>query len=71
MSNKPIAHQLYLVFCWHRSSWYWRWNGNDNDPLADILLDQETIDGEQFREIVAAYIQLPPKQQKLMVAQLS
>ncbi|TVQ59340.1 MAG: ATP-dependent zinc metalloprotease FtsH [Spirulina sp. DLM2.Bin59] len=41
------------------------------DRLADILLDQETIDGEQFREIVAEYTQLPPKQQKLMVAQLS
>ncbi len=41
------------------------------DRLADILLDQETIDGEQFREIVAEYTQLPAKQQKLMVAQLS
>ena len=32
------------------------------DRLVDILLDSETIEGEQFREIVAEYTQLPEKQ---------
>ena len=32
------------------------------DELADLLLDQETIEGEQFRKIVAQYIELPEKQ---------
>ena len=31
------------------------------DRLVDILLDVETIDGEQFRKIVAEYTQLPEK----------
>ncbi|MCL1474079.1 ATP-dependent zinc metalloprotease FtsH [Argonema antarcticum] len=29
------------------------------DRLVDLLIDQETIDGEQFRKIVAEYIPLP------------
>ncbi len=32
------------------------------DHLVDLLLDQETIEGEQFRQIVAEYTQLPEKQ---------
>lgn len=32
------------------------------DRLVDILLDQETIEGDQFRQIVAEYTQLPEKQ---------
>jgi cell division protease FtsH len=32
------------------------------DELADLLLDQETIEGEQFRKIVAQYTELPEKQ---------
>lgn len=31
------------------------------DYLVDVLLDQETIEGEQFREIVAKYTKLPEK----------
>jgi cell division protease FtsH len=31
------------------------------DYLVDVLLDQETIEGEQFREIVAKYTRLPEK----------
>ncbi|WP_228060615.1 MULTISPECIES: ATP-dependent zinc metalloprotease FtsH [unclassified Coleofasciculus] len=32
------------------------------DRLVDNLLDQETIEGDQFRKIVAQYTQLPEKQ---------
>ena len=32
------------------------------DKLVDILLSQETIEGEQFRKIVAEYTKLPEKQ---------
>ncbi|MGH7999528.1 MAG: cell division protein FtsH, partial [Brasilonema sp.] len=33
------------------------------DRLVDLLVEQETIEGEQFRKIVAEYTQLPAKQQ--------
>jgi cell division protease FtsH len=36
------------------------------DRLVDLLSDQETIEGEQFRQIVAKYTQLP--EQKLAVS---
>ncbi len=32
------------------------------DRLVDLLIEQETIEGEQFRKIVAEYTQLPEKQ---------
>ncbi|MDJ0796222.1 MAG: ATP-dependent zinc metalloprotease FtsH [Calothrix sp. MO_167.B12] len=32
------------------------------DKLVDILVEQETIEGEQFRSIVAEYTQVPEKQ---------
>ncbi|ELS33977.1 MULTISPECIES: ATP-dependent zinc metalloprotease FtsH [Pseudanabaena] len=32
------------------------------DRLVDILLDVETLDGEEFRKIVAEYTQIPEKQ---------
>ncbi len=32
------------------------------DRLVDILLERETIDGEEFRRIAAEYTTLPPKQ---------
>ena len=37
------------------------------DQLADLLLDQETIEGEQFRKIVAQYTELPEKQMATQV----
>ncbi|PSP18067.1 MAG: cell division protein FtsH [Cyanobacteria bacterium QS_8_64_29] len=35
------------------------------DDLVDILIYEETIDGERFRQIVAAYTQLPARQKQL------
>ncbi|BDA75429.1 FtsH peptidase homologue, chloroplast. Metallo peptidase. MEROPS family M41 [Calothrix sp. PCC 7716] len=32
------------------------------DRLVDLLIEQETIEGEQFRQIVAEYTQLPEKE---------
>jgi cell division protease FtsH len=32
------------------------------DQMVDLLLDQETIEGEQFRKIVAQFVDLPEKQ---------
>ena len=32
------------------------------DHLVDVLLEQETIDGEQFRQIVGQFTTLPEKQ---------
>jgi cell division protease FtsH len=32
------------------------------DEIVDLLLDQETIEGEQFRKLVAEYTDLPEKQ---------
>ena len=32
------------------------------DKLVEILVEQETIEGEQFRNIVSGYTQLPEKQ---------
>jgi cell division protease FtsH len=36
------------------------------DRLVDILLEAETLDGEEFRKIVAQYTQLPEKQTALL-----
>lgn len=36
------------------------------DRLVDILLDEETLDGEEFRKIVAEYTELPEKKTALV-----
>jgi cell division protease FtsH len=33
------------------------------DRLADLLIEKETIDGEEFRQIVAEYVDVPEKEQ--------
>ncbi len=33
------------------------------DRLVDLLIEKETIDGEEFRQIVAEYTEVPEKQQ--------
>ena len=33
------------------------------DRLVDILVEKETIDGEEFRQIVAEYTEVPVKEQ--------
>jgi cell division protease FtsH len=31
------------------------------DYLVDVLLERETVDGEEFRQIVSQYTQIPEK----------
>jgi cell division protease FtsH len=31
------------------------------DHLVDVLLERETVDGEEFRQIVSQYTQIPEK----------
>ena len=33
------------------------------DRLVDLLIEKETIDGEEFRQIVAEYAEVPEKEQ--------
>ena len=33
------------------------------DRLVDLLIERETIDGEEFRQIVAEYTEVPEKEQ--------
>ncbi|MEM8638433.1 MAG: ATP-dependent zinc metalloprotease FtsH [Cyanobacteria bacterium P01_G01_bin.54] len=39
------------------------------DRLVDLLLEQETIEGEEFRKLVAEYTNLPEKQRDMVLAQ--
>ncbi|HBB33986.1 MAG TPA: cell division protein FtsH [Cyanobacteria bacterium UBA8803] len=48
--------------CYEKARRLMRENRPLIDRLVDILLDRETIEGEQFRQIVAEYTQLPEKQ---------
>lgn len=38
------------------------------DRLVDLLLEQETLEGEEFRKLVAEYTTLPKKQRQAMLA---
>lgn len=40
-----------------------RANRNVIDRLVDLLIEKETIDGEEFRQIVAEYVDIPEKEQ--------
>jgi cell division protease FtsH len=50
------------VRCYSESRRIIRENRELMDTLVDMLLEQETIEGEQFRKIVAEYTTLPEKQ---------
>ena len=45
-----------------------RENRNLLDHLVDILLEKETIEGDEFRKIVAQYTELPEKQKGLLAS---
>jgi cell division protease FtsH len=40
-----------------------RENRSVTDRLVDLLIEKETIDGEEFRQILAEYTEVPEKQQ--------
>ncbi|MBD2580054.1 ATP-dependent zinc metalloprotease FtsH [Oscillatoria sp. FACHB-1406] len=52
-----------IVFdCYEKARRLIRDNRPLMDRLVDLLLEQETIDGDQFRKIVSEYTELPKKQ---------
>ncbi|MDJ0737719.1 MAG: ATP-dependent zinc metalloprotease FtsH [Nostocaceae cyanobacterium] len=48
--------------CYQEARQIIRENRSLIDRLVDLLIEQETIEGEQFRQIVSEYTQLPEKQ---------
>jgi cell division protease FtsH len=67
-----IDHQVrnIAMHCYDRARQLIREHRPLMDRLAEALLEQETIEGQDFRKIVAEYTQLPSKQRKLMLAKL-
>ncbi|HEY9845450.1 MAG TPA: hypothetical protein V6D03_04565, partial [Candidatus Caenarcaniphilales bacterium] len=59
-----IDHQVRQITlrCYNQARQLIRENRMLVDKLVEILLEQETIAGEQFRQIVVEYTQLPVKQ---------
>ncbi|NEP60368.1 MAG: ATP-dependent zinc metalloprotease FtsH [Symploca sp. SIO2G7] len=55
------------ISCYEKARSLIRENRPLVDKLVDILLSQETIEGEQFRKIVAEYTKLPEKQLAITV----
>ena len=49
--------------CYENSKKLIRDNRTVTDRLVDLLIEKETIDGEEFRQIVAEYAEVPEKQQ--------
>ncbi len=49
--------------CYDLSKRIMRENRTVMDRLVDLLIEKETIDGEEFRQIVAEYTDVPEKQQ--------
>jgi len=50
------------LLCYQEARQIMRENRQLLDKLVDILIEQETIEGEQFRKIVSEYTQLPENQ---------
>ena len=49
--------------CYNRARQLMRENRTVIDRLVDLLIEKETIDGEEFRQIVAEYTNVPEKEQ--------
>ncbi|MBK1990772.1 ATP-dependent zinc metalloprotease FtsH2 [Sphaerospermopsis aphanizomenoides BCCUSP55] len=49
--------------CYETAKKIMRDNRSLTDRLVDLLIEKETIDGEEFRQIVAEYTEVPDKQQ--------
>ncbi|MDF5719319.1 MAG: ATP-dependent zinc metalloprotease FtsH [Rhizonema sp. PD37] len=53
--------RMIAISCYQTARNLIRQNRGLVDSLVDLLVEQETIEGEQFRQIVAEYAQLPEK----------
>jgi cell division protease FtsH len=49
--------------CYENAKNIIRQNRSVTDRLVDLLIEKETIDGDEFRQIVAEYTEVPDKQQ--------
>ncbi|TAF21748.1 MAG: ATP-dependent zinc metalloprotease FtsH [Nostocales cyanobacterium] len=49
--------------CYEKAKNIIRENRSVTDRLVDLLIEKETIDGDEFRQIVAEYTEVPDKQQ--------
>ena len=60
-----IDHQVRAIVedCYDKAKQLMRENRTVMDRLVDLLIEKETIDGEEFRQIVAEYTEVPEKQQ--------
>ncbi|MEM7770304.1 MAG: ATP-dependent zinc metalloprotease FtsH [Cyanobacteria bacterium P01_A01_bin.37] len=54
-----------VMHCYDRARSIIRENRPLLDRLADLLLERETIDGDEFRKLVASYTELPESQKNL------
>ncbi|WP_026733261.1 ATP-dependent zinc metalloprotease FtsH [Fischerella sp. PCC 9605] len=57
------------VYCYQEARRIIRENRALVDKLVELIVEQETIEGEQFRQIVAEYTKLPEKQQLAVFSQ--
>ncbi|MEO0409406.1 MAG: ATP-dependent zinc metalloprotease FtsH [Cyanobacteria bacterium P01_A01_bin.135] len=64
-----IDHQIRAIAmqCYERARAIIRENRPLMDRLADLLVEQETIDGDTFRKIVSEYTELPEGQRDLQL----
>jgi cell division protease FtsH len=49
--------------CYNQARQLMRENRTAIDRLVDLLIEKETIEGEEFRQIVAEYTNVPEKEQ--------
>ncbi|MGB3496232.1 MAG: ATP-dependent zinc metalloprotease FtsH [Elainellaceae cyanobacterium] len=64
-----IDHQVRAIIsqCYDRARSLLRDNRLLMDRLADMLIEQETIEGDKFREIVSSVTELPENQKELVL----
>jgi len=71
MATKIDHHIRAIAFqCYERARQVVRENRALLDHLADMLVDQETLEGDLFRKIVAEYTELPESQRNIQLDEL-
>ncbi|HIK28992.1 MAG: ATP-dependent zinc metalloprotease FtsH2 [Oscillatoriaceae bacterium SKW80] len=62
-SRIDVAVRSIVESCYNEAKRIIRENRVVIDRLVDLLIEKETIDGEEFRQIVAEYVDVPEKEQ--------